>query len=86
MNARYQDPVRGQFISEDPAVVGLNPSTGLTGDPNTATVDLGSLDRSLGAYDAAAFVPSAVIGHAAEEPMVCRLFAGGGRIRTIGPA
>jgi hypothetical protein len=39
MNARYQDPVRGQFISEDPAVVGLNPSSGLTGDPNTTTVE-----------------------------------------------
>src|SRR6516162_1512406 len=38
------------------------------------------------AYDAAAFVPSAVIGSAAEELMVCRLFAGGNRIRTIGPA
>jgi hypothetical protein len=39
MNARYQDPVREQFVSEDPAIVGLNPSAGLTGDPNTATVD-----------------------------------------------
>jgi hypothetical protein len=39
MNARYQDPVRGQFISEDPAVIGLNQSTGLSGDPNTVTVD-----------------------------------------------
>jgi hypothetical protein len=38
MNARYQDPVRGQFVSEDPAVVGLNPNSGLTSDPNTATV------------------------------------------------
>ena len=43
----------------------------------------GSLDRSLGAYDAAAFEPSAVIGSAAEELMVCRLFAGGEWIRTI---
>jgi hypothetical protein len=39
MNARYQDPVRGQFISEDPAIVDLNPNTGLAGAPNTATVD-----------------------------------------------
>jgi hypothetical protein len=30
----------------------------------------------------AAFEPSAVIGSAAEELMVCRLFAGGSRIRT----
>jgi hypothetical protein len=37
MNARYQDPVRGQFISEDPAVVTLNPRTG-TGDPTAAAV------------------------------------------------
>src|SRR6516225_7864258 len=34
----------------------------------------------------AAFEPSAVIGSTAEELMVCRLFAGGNRIRTIGPA
>ena len=38
------------------------------------------------AYDAAAFVPSAVIGSAAEELMVCRLFAGGNRIRTSSSA
>jgi hypothetical protein len=42
----------------------------------------GSLDRSLGAYDAAAIEPSSVMGSAAEEPMVCRLFAGGDWIRT----
>jgi hypothetical protein len=39
MNARYQDPVRGQFITEDPAIVGIGPSTALTGNPNTATID-----------------------------------------------
>jgi hypothetical protein len=38
------------------------------------------------AYDAAAFEPSAAMGSAAEERMVCRLFAGGSRIRTIGTA
>jgi hypothetical protein len=39
MNARYQDPVREQFINEDPAIIGLNPNTALTGNSNTATVD-----------------------------------------------
>ena len=34
-----------------------------------------SLDRSLDAFDVAAFEPSAVIGHAAEELMVCRLLS-----------
>jgi len=53
-------------------------------DASRLTVE-GSLDHSLGAYDAAAFEPSAVIGSAAEELMVCRLFAGASRIRTIGP-
>src|SRR6516165_554750 len=52
MNARYQDPVRGQFINEDPAIVGLNPNSGLSGDPNTATVDafLNSNGQSSSAY------------------------------------
>jgi hypothetical protein len=52
MNARYQDPVRGQFINEDPAIVGLPPSTGLTEDPNTATVDafLNESDQTSSAY------------------------------------
>jgi RHS repeat-associated protein len=33
MNARYQDPVRGQFISEDRAVVNLGSSQDLLRDP-----------------------------------------------------
>jgi hypothetical protein len=41
---------------------------------------------SVGAYDAAAFESSAVRGSAVEELMVCGLFAGGKRIRTVGPA
>src|SRR6516162_9545237 len=36
-------------------------------------------------YDAAAFEPSAVMGSAAEELMVCRLTAGGNRILTSSP-
>jgi RHS repeat-associated protein len=36
-NARYQDPVRGQFISEDPAIVTLNSNTAI-GDPTAAPV------------------------------------------------
>jgi hypothetical protein len=39
----YERPLSGsrtgQFINEDPALVGLNPSSGLTGDANTPTVD-----------------------------------------------
>ena len=52
MNARYQDPVRGQFINEDPAIVGLNPNSGLSGDPNTTIVDafLNSNGQSSSAY------------------------------------
>jgi RHS repeat-associated protein len=33
MNARYQDPVRGQFISEDPLVNGLSSGAKLLMDP-----------------------------------------------------
>src|SRR6516162_7542666 len=36
-------------------------------------------------FPAAAFDPSSVMGSAAEELMVCRLFAGGNEIRTLGP-
>jgi len=52
MNARYQDPVRGQFLNEDPAVVGLNPATALVGNMNTATVDafLNSVNHTSAAY------------------------------------
>jgi hypothetical protein len=35
--------------------------------------------------DAAAVEPSAVMGSATEELMVCRLFSGASRIRTLGP-
>ena len=44
-------------------------------------IDL-SLNLSPVAYDAAAFEPSAVMGSAAEELMVCRLSAGESWIRT----
>ena len=39
MNARYQDPVRGQFISEDPVFLNLN-NTEVTGVPNYADTGL----------------------------------------------
>ena len=59
----------------------------LTAEAEKRSCVVGSLDRSLGAYArAAAFDPSAVMGSAAEELMVCRLFAGGRWIRTIGTA
>ena len=48
----------------------------LTAEAEKRSCVVGSLDRSLGAYArAAAFDPSAVMGSAAEELMVCRLFA-----------